>query len=188
MHRLLRHAAACLVLAFALGACGKHEAPPANTPARVASAKPAAATSTPAPAPAATPHSPATLPTAPATTASAPSDTHFHVAGVTVGDAVAPDHRVTQAKARFVPTDKVIYAAVETQGITDNATLSATWSYLEGQSRQIVSTSQSIATTGPAVTTFEIRNPNLWPTGKYQVVIALDGKTVATRDFDVTKS
>lgn len=186
MPRLLRHAAAGLVLTLALGACGKHDAPPpANAPAAAASAKPAPAASTPAPA--ATPNAPAKAPAPAATTAAAPIDTHFRVASVTIGDDVAPDHRVTQAKARFAPAVKVIYAAVETQGVTDNATLSATWSYLDSQAKQIVSTSQSIATTGPAVTTFEIRNPNLWPTGKYQVVIAVDGKTVATQDFEVTK-
>ena len=119
--------------------------------------------------------------------ADGPVDTHFRVAGVTVGNEVAADHRVTQARTHFAPTDKIIYAAVETEGKTESATLTATWSYLEGQSRQIVSTSQSIATTGTAVTTFEVRNPNLWPTGKYQVVIAVDGKTVSTQDFEVTK-
>lgn len=185
MKRLLRHVstAAALLAAFTLAACGKHEPPPApKTPAAAAST-PAAA---PAPAPAATRNPPA-APTAAPTTAAATADTHFRVATVTLGNEVAADHRVTQAKTRFTPTDKTIYAAVETQGVTDSATLTATWNYLEGQSRQIVSTSQSIATTGPAVTTFEVRNPNLWPLGKYQVVIAVDGKAVSTQDFEVSK-
>lgn len=138
MNRLLRHALPCLVLPLALAACGKkHEQPPANAPAAT-SLPPARAATTPAapaPAPAATPNTPATPPAAPATTAAAPVDTHFRVAGVTVGGDVAPDHRVTQAKSRFAPTDKTIYAAVETQGITDNATLSATWTYLDSQAR-----------------------------------------------------
>lgn len=183
MHRLLRHVTA-LALLPALAACGKHEQPPqapkAPTPAISVPA-------TPVPAPASTPTSPATPPASPATTATAPADMHFRVASVTVGTDVGADHRVTQAKTRFAPTDKTIYAAVETQGTTDSTTLTATWTYLEGQSRQIVSTSESIATTGPAVTTFEVRNPNLWPVGRYQVVIAVDGKAVSTQDFEVGK-
>jgi len=189
MHRFQRHAfgGCCLIAALALGACGKHEAPPASAPA--------AASTRPVTAPAAAPPS-ITLPKAasavpakPATTtaASAPVEQTFRVAGVTVGDDVSPDHRVTLAKMRFSPSVKTIYAAVETQGITDSATLSATWSYVEGTPRQIVSTSQSIATEGPAVTTFEVRNPNQWPLGKYQVMIAVDGKTVSTQEFEVAK-
>ncbi len=187
MKRLLRHAIGCAVVfaAFALAACGKHEPPPAPKAPASAASTPAAATTTPAPP--ATPNSPAASPAAPATAAAAPADTHFRIAGVTIGSEVAADHRVTQPRTRFAPTDKTIYAAVETEGTTESATLTATWTYLEGQSRQIVSTSQSIATTGPAVTTFEVRNPNLWPIGKYQVVIAVDGKPVSTQDFEVTK-
>ena len=188
MNSLLRHVIRYAVLstAVALAACGKHEPPPApKSPASASSAPAAPATARTALAPAATRNLPATPPTAPA--AAVRVDTHFRVAGVTVGNEVAADHRVTQARTHFAPTDKIIYAAVETEGKTESATLTATWSYLEGQSRQIVSTSQSIATTGTAVTTFEVRNPNLWPTGKYQVVIAVDGKTVSTQDFEVTK-
>jgi len=190
MNSLLRHVLRYVVLstAVALAACGKHEPPPApKSPASASSAPAAPAAARTAPAPAATRNLPITPPSAPAPTAAVPVDTHFRVAGVTVGNEVAADHRVTQARTHFAPTDKIIYAAVETEGKTESATLTATWSYLEGQSRQIVSTSQSIATTGTAVTTFEVRNPNLWPTGKYQVVIAVDGKTVSTQDFEVTK-
>ena len=191
MHHFQRHAIACcgLLAALTLAACGKHEAAPA-APATKAAAAPMAAASAPAKARAGAPD--ITLPTASAksvaSTAPAPVVASFRVASVTMGDDVAPDHRVTAAKTRFTPSVKTIYAAVETQGVTDSATLSATWSYVEGTPRQIVSTSQSIATDGPAVTTFEVRNPNQWPLGKYQVVIAVDGKTVSTQDFEVAKS
>jgi len=188
MHRFQRHAAGgcCLIAALALGACGKHEAPPpAAKPAPAASAPVAAHSAAPV---ITLPKASSAVPAKPAATAAAPVDRTFRVATVTVGDDVTPDHRVSEAKTRFAPSVKTIYAAVETQGITESATLTATWSYLEGTSRQIVSTSQSIATEGAAVTTFEIRNPNQWPLGKYQVVIAVDGKTVSTQDFEVAKS
>ncbi|NII73402.1 hypothetical protein FHW84_001974 [Dyella sp. SG562] len=191
MHRFQRHAAGgcCLIAALALGACGKHEAaPPAAAPAAAASVPARAPATAPAAVPDITLPKASTASTAKAAVTAAPVDRAFRVASVTIGDDVSPDHRVTEAKTRFAPSVKTIYAAVETQGLTDSATLSATWSYLEGSSRQIVSTSQSIATDGPAVTTFEVRNPNQWPLGKYQVVIAVDGKVVSTQDFEVAKT
>ena len=186
MHRFQRHAfgGSCLIAALALAACGKHEAPPA-APAAASTARVTAPAAAP---PAITlPKAASAVPAKAATVAAAPVAQTFRVEGVTLGDDVSPDHRVTLAKARFAPSVKTIYAAVETQGSTDSATLSATWSYVEGTPRQIVSTSQSIATDGPAVTTFEVRNPNQWPLGKYQVVIAVDGKTVSTQEFEVAK-
>lgn len=188
MHRFQRHAAGigCLIAALALGACGKHEAPPAAAPAAAASAPARPLAKAPAPVPDITlPKATSTVPAAAAKPAEV--DRTFRIASVTIGDDVTPDHRVTEAMTRFAPSVKTIYAAVETLGVTDSATLSATWSYLEGTSRQIVSTSQSIATDGPAVTTFEVRNPNQWPLGRYQVVIAVDGKVVSTQEFEVAK-
>ena len=75
-----------------------------------------------------------------------------------------------------------------TEGSSGGATLNAKWSYLEGTSQLVSSISQSIATDGPAVTTFKVQNPDLWPEGKYQVVISLDGKQVAKQDFEIKKS
>ena len=187
MHRFERHAlgSGCLIAALALGACGKHEAPPTAAPAAASTARVTAPAAAP---PAITlPKAASALPARTATTATPSAVQTFRVAAVTVGDDVSPDHRVSLAKLRFSPSVKTIYAAVETQGSTDSVTLTATWSYIEGIPRQIVSTSQSIATDGPAVTTFEVRNPNQWPLGKYQVVIAVDGKTVVTQDFEVAK-
>jgi len=102
-----------------------------------------------------------------------------------VGDAVTAGHTVTQPRDTIAATQKAIYASVETSGRTDGATLSARWSYVEGKGQLVSAISQSIATTGPAVTTFKIQNPNAWPAGRYQVEIALDGKPVSTRSFEV---
>ncbi|TCI06447.1 hypothetical protein EZM97_33740 [Dyella soli] len=74
---------------------------------------------------------------------------------------------------------------MSTVGNTDNATLNARWSYLDGNEHAFSSTSESIATDGPAVTTFKVQNPNAWPVGKYKVVISLNGKAVASEGFEV---
>lgn len=183
-----------------LSACGKHDASTdAPAPASTAATTPTAPAMTPAPAAtvpapagtAATPAMPASTAPAPASTtasaAPAASDA-FAVSKVVVGDAVTAAHTVNQAKDTIAATQKAIYASVETSGRTDGATLSARWSYLEGKGQLVSAISQSIATDGPAVTTFKIQNPHLWPAGKYKVEIALDGKPVSTQSFEVKAS
>ena len=181
-----------------LSACGKSEQPASSPPAASTAAAPAAPTpASTAPAPASTAAAPAPAPSttaaaapaaAPASnTAAAPVAGDLKVAGVTLGGAVSADHKVSKAKTTFAPGDKSIYASVATEGNTDGATLSAKWSYLEGKGQLVNSTSQSIATDGPATTTFRVQNPNNWPEGKYKVEIAVNGKSVSTQNFEVKK-
>jgi hypothetical protein len=109
------------------------------------------------------------------------------VAKLTVGNAVNADHQVTHAGTSFAANDKTIYASVATEGRSTGATLNAKWSYLEGSGQLVSNVSQSIATDGPAVTTFKVQNPDLWPEGKYKVKISLDGKAVTNQDFEIKK-
>ena len=92
---------------------------------------------------------------------------------------------ISKEQRQFAPEDKAIYASVATIGTSDNATLNAQWSYLEGKDETFSTTTESIATDGPAVTTFKVQNPNAWPKGKYKVVISLNGKPVASEGFEV---
>lgn len=166
-----------------LGACGKEQ------PAAPASAPPPASTTALAPAPAST----AALP--PATTTSAPAmatsvaapAAPLTVAKLTLGSKVDADYKVTRVSNSFAPNDKTIYASVATEGSSGGATLNAKWSYLEGQGQLVSNISQSIATDGPAITTFKVQNPDLWPEGKYRVEISLDGKPVSKQDFEIRK-
>ena len=184
-----------------LSACGKSEAP-APAPAAASTAAPApAATAAPAAAstavkPAATPATSSTAASAPAnaaTVAAAPAttpaaaSTPLSFSKLTLGDAVNSERQVTKASTSFAVTDKTIYASVATEGSSNGAKLNAKWSYLEGQGIVVSNITQSIATDGPAITTFKVQNPDLWPEGKYKVEISLDGKTVADQDFQISK-
>ena len=147
--------------ALALSACGKneeHSAPPTSTPPATTSTPPV---TTPAPAPAPAP---------------------VAVASVDLGNAVGADQRVTTAATEFTPQD-TIYAAVSTTGSAANAVLNAKWTYQDGQT--VNESSQTIAPSGPAVTTFHISKPDGWPAGNYKVEISLDGRPVASKDFSV---
>jgi len=184
-----------------LSACGKSEAP-APAPAAASTTAPApAATAAPAAAstavkPAATPATSSTAASAPAnaaTVAAAPAttpaaaSTPLSFSKLTLGDAVNSERQVTKASTSFAVTDKTIYASVATEGSSNGAKLNAKWSYLEGQGIVVSNITQSIATDGPAITTFKVQNPDLWPEGKYKVEISLDGKTVADQDFQISK-
>lgn len=172
---------ACLLL----GACGKHTpAPPASSPAAARTAAVAPTAAVPAtPAIASTTARATTV----AGTPAAPASTSLSVVSVTLGNAVNAAHQVTQASNRFAASDKIIYASVATTGRSDGATLNAKWSYLEGQGQLISSISQALATDGPAVTTFMVQNPDLWPEGQYKIEISLDGKPVTTQNFEISR-
>lgn len=187
----------CATLAglLMLSACGKNNdeqqtnTPPPGAPAASAPAPVSPApTSTTMPAPSTAP-APATTTPAPASTsgksASIKAPENIKVTSVTIGSAVDASLAISREQRNFKPQDKDIYASVATTGNSDNATLNAKWSYVEGKEQPFSTTSESIATTGPAVTTFKVENPNAWPQGKYRVEISLNGRTVASEDFVV---
>ncbi|MET0331734.1 MAG: hypothetical protein ABW154_09930 [Dyella sp.] len=179
-----------------LSACGKQAdqqqtaAPaasttPAVTPAANGSIAPAAPVS--APAAASTAATAMTPPTAAPAAAPAAATDSIKVDTVVLGAAIGTDHKVSKPKTSFDASEKALYASVSTQGSSAGTTLSAKWSYLEGQGVTVADTSQSIAPDGSAVTTFSVRNPNEWPEGKYKVEISLDNKLVSTQNFDIKK-
>lgn len=187
----------CVTLAglLALSACGKNEQQPANQPA-ASSTAPAPASTVAHPAPSTTAAAPAHPATAPAPAAPAPASTAaaapaaaegFQVSTITLGDAVNADHKVKKDMTTFSPTQKTIYVSVDTTGNTPGATINAKWTYLD-KDQMIVSTSQSIIADSPSTTTFSMKNPDLWPEGKYKVDISVDGKQVSSKTFEVKKS
>ncbi len=117
---------------------------------------------------------------APAPTAPAP----LTVVSVDLGSSVGADKRVAAPKTTFGRRD-TIYASVATTGMASSADLTARWTFQTGQ--VVDSSSQAIAPTGPAQTEFHIAKPSGWPTGKYNVEIFLDGKSVSSKEFEVAK-
>ena len=186
--------AASLGSLLLLAACGKQEAPPPATPPAASSAATAAAMTGASAAPA---HAGTAKPeAAPANATSSAVNTPVSAAStpppfafnkLTLGDAVNAEHKVTHVANHFASDDKTLYASVDTVGSSKGATLNANWRYLEGSGQLVSSISQSIATDGPAITTFKVQNPDLWPEGKYKIEISIDGKSVASQDFRIDK-
>ena len=104
------------------------------------------------------------------------------VTDVKLGKAVDANQRVTDETDDFKPSD-MIYASVMTSGASPNTTLQARWTFQDGQ--VIDSTTQSIAPTGDAVTTFHIMKPDGFPKGKYKVTVLLNGAEAKSKEFEV---
>jgi hypothetical protein len=119
---------------------------------------------------------------APATTVPAP----VSVSGVSLGNAIGEDKRVTAAVEAFGAKD-TIYATVETAG-TGHAKLRALWSFVKGdQTAKVDETTIEFDSAAPAVNEFHISKPSGWPKGDYKVEIFLGDATVpaVTKTFKV---
>lgn len=105
---------------------------------------------------------------------------------IETGKSVGANMRVTETTTTFGAND-TIYLAVVTDNAPATATLTAKWTYQDGQ--VVDSTTQTIApaTAGgmTSVTQFHITKPGGWPTGTYTVEVLLDGRSVGTRTVEV---
>ena len=106
----------------------------------------------------------------------------LRVDDVDLGTAVDANRRVTNSTDDFRPTD-TIYASVATVGAGSGATLTARWTFEDGQ--VVDETSQTISPTGSANTEFHISMPDGLPAGSYSVEILLNGQSVETESFEV---
>lgn len=117
-----------------------------------------------------------------ATPAPAPAPPAFAVQTIEVGKSIGADKRVTAPTASFGRRD-TIYVSVATEGAAPSKSISAKWTFQDGQ--VVKEQSEAIAPTGPAATEFHISKPKPWPVGKYKVEIAVDGAAAGSKDFEV---
>ena len=108
------------------------------------------------------------------------------VAGVTLGNAIGADKRVSAPQETFGIKDTV-YASVETAG-AGHATLRALWTFVRGaKTAKVNETVLEIDASGPAVNEFHVSKPSGWPKGGYKVEIFLGDASspAATKAFKV---
>lgn len=105
---------------------------------------------------------------------------------IETGKSVGENMRVTESITTFAQND-TIYLAVVTDNAPATSTLTAKWTFQDGQ--VVDSTSQSVApaTAGgmTSVTQFHVTKPTAWPVGTYTVEVLLDGSSVGTRTIEV---
>jgi hypothetical protein len=104
------------------------------------------------------------------------------VVAVTLGKGVGTDKRVTTPSDTFAPTD-TIYASVDTSSTAAGASLSARWTYQDGQT--VHEETQPISPSGDATTEFHVAKPDGWPAGSYSVEILVNGVSARKASFKV---
>jgi hypothetical protein len=118
------------------------------------------------------------------TTATSPARdaaAEVRIADVEVGRRLGANKRVAEETETFSPRD-TIFASVVTEGSAPGATISARWTYEDGQ--VVKEDSRTISPAGTEATEFHISKPGGWPKGKYKVAITVGGST-ETEDFEV---
>ena len=114
--------------------------------------------------------------------APAPAPPAFAVQGIEMGKSIDADKKVTAPTTTFGRKD-TIYASVATEGAAPSKTITAKWTFQDGQT--VKEQSESIAPTGPAATEFHISKKGLWPAGKYKVEVSVDGAPAGSKDFEI---
>jgi hypothetical protein len=118
---------------------------------------------------------------APASSGTATATTEVKISDVEIGRRLGANSRIAEATDDFGPRD-TIYVVAVTEGSAPNATVTARWTFEDGQ--VVKEDSRSIAPNGTEATEFHISKPSGWPKGKYQVVVGVGGST-QTKDFEV---
>ena len=108
--------------------------------------------------------------------------TGVRVTDVTLGRAIGTDSTITDRTDRFRPND-TIYASVATEGSAASTTVRARWTYQDGQ--VVNESTRTIAPNKREHTEFHISKPDGWPTGKYQLEVFVDDRSVETKKFEV---
>ena len=108
----------------------------------------------------------------------------LHVTDVLLGRTMRGDTAVADETDTFRPRD-AIHAIVKHEGAATNATITARWTFQDGQ--VVDERSETVNPTGTRTdyTHFVITKKTAWPVGKYTLHILVNGSEVETKDFQV---
>ena len=106
----------------------------------------------------------------------------IEVVEVDLGKGVQADKTIRGETDNFAQRDSV-FASVRTNGTADNATLTARWTFQDGQI--VDERSETISPMGEAHTTFFIAQPTGLAKGKYTLIVLLNGAEAQKKEFEV---
>jgi hypothetical protein len=172
----MRHALMWMCCLLALSACQRAPAPASAAKATADQVAPAAAASAEKPASGFF----SMFSSKPAEAPVALGD--FKIVSVTLGNAVDAEQQVPVGKTVFGRYDR-IYAAVLSTGQHQGLKLSAKWTTADGQ--LVAESEQALVPTSATVTTFSLKNAEMWPVGKYQLVVSVDQQPQSTVPFEI---
>ena len=108
----------------------------------------------------------------------------LRVTEVWLGRAMQGDTAVVEDIDDFSPRD-TIHAVVRHEGAAQGATLTARWTFQDGQVVDERSETVSGTADRPTYTHFMITKPTPWPAGDYKLTILLNGQEVESEDFEI---
>jgi hypothetical protein len=108
--------------------------------------------------------------------------TAIEIAEVDLGKGVQADKTIRDETDDFAPRDSV-YASVRTTGSSNSATITARWTFQDGQ--VVDERTETISPTGDAHTVFFITQPNGLPKGNYTLSVLLNGAEAQKKEFEV---
>ena len=106
----------------------------------------------------------------------------IEIAEVDLGKGVQADKTIRDETDDFAQRDSV-YASVRTTGTSNSATITARWTFQDGQ--VVDERTETIAPTGEAHTVFFISQPSGLPKGKYTLTVLLNGAEAQKKEFEV---
>lgn len=113
-----------------------------------------------------------------------PPASTLRVTDVVLGRGMQGDTALTDETDDFRVND-AIHALVKHEGAATGATITARWTFQDGQ--VVDERTETITTTGAATqyTHFTISKPSGFPKGKYKLQILLNGAEVESEEFEV---
>ena len=116
--------------------------------------------------------------------ATAPAAGDLRVTEVDLGRAMVGDTAVVEDIDDFAPTD-TIHAVVRHEGAANGATITARWTFQDGQ--VVDERSETVTATAgtTAYTHFMITKATPWPTGNYTLRVLVNGNEVESEDFEI---
>jgi hypothetical protein len=106
----------------------------------------------------------------------------IQIVEVDLGKGVQSDKTIRDETDDFGQRDSV-YASVRTSGSADAATITARWTFQDGQ--VVDERSETISPTGETNTSFFISQANGLPKGKYTLSVLLNGAEAQKKEFEV---
>lgn len=109
------------------------------------------------------------------------------VSTANISDAYLTTDEQKSGETDSFSNDQAFYCIVEVANAPDDTTLKAVWIAVdvEGVEPNYIIDEVEITTDGKEVFTFDLKNDNLWPDGKYKVEIYMDGDLEKTLEFSV---
>ena len=111
-----------------------------------------------------------------------PAATTLQVSDIDLGKRLGANNEVDGMTDDFGVRD-TIAASVKVDGSATAATVTARWMFEDGQ--LVEEQNETVSPSGTARAGFRLMKASNWPTGKYKLVVMLNGQEAKTEEFEI---